>query len=103
MQKNVIFQDNSHLDHEDKLIINRMTRALKSMEYTIHLAEEGKDSSEVLNQLSEVRAAINNIGKVILKSHIKQSMIEECGESRLDNISEYKYAELKHAIDKFFK
>ena len=46
------------------------------------MVEEGRDCSEVLIQLSAVKSAINNTGKVILKEHIEHCLVDavECGD-----------------------
>ncbi|MBQ1270406.1 MAG: metal-sensing transcriptional repressor [Clostridia bacterium] len=54
--------------------------------------------SEVLIQLSAVRSAINNIGKMILQDHIDHCVVEavESGDRKV-------LEDLSVAIDKFFK
>ena len=40
------------------------------------MVEEGRDCSEVLIQLSAVKSAINNTGKVILQDHIEHCIVD---------------------------
>lgn len=46
------------------------------MESIKRMVEDGRDCSEVLVQLSAVKAAINNTAKVILKDHIEHCMVD---------------------------
>ena len=41
------------------------------------MVEEGRDCAEVLIQLSAVKAAINNTGKIILEDHIEHCIVDE--------------------------
>lgn len=40
------------------------------------MVEEGEDCSKVLVQLAAVRSALNNTGKVILKDHLRHSLVD---------------------------
>lgn len=62
------------------------------------MVESGRDCSEVLVQLSAVKAAINNTGKVILKDHMEHCIVHAIEEG--DNRA---IEELNEAIDKFIK
>ena len=77
----------AHSHANTRAVLNRLSRAIG------HL-----DCSEVLIQLSAVKSAINNTGKVILKDHIEHCLVEavECGD--MESI-----ADLTQAIDRFMK
>lgn len=62
------------------------------------MVESGRDCSEVLVQLSAVKAAINNTGKVILKDHMEHCIVHAIEEG--DNRA---IEEMNEAIDKFIK
>ena len=62
------------------------------------MVEEGRDCSEVLIQLSAVKAAINNTGKVILQDHI-----EHCIVDAIESGDHEALEELNKAIDRFIK
>ena len=62
------------------------------------MVESGRDCSEVLVQLSAVKAAINNTGKVILKDQMEHCIVHAIEEG--DNRA---IEELNEAIDKFIK
>ena len=69
-----------------------------SPELVKRMVEEGRDCSEVLIQLSAVKAAINNTGKIILEDHI-----EHCIVDAVEHGDRQAIAELNKAIDRFVK
>ena len=82
----------AHTHANTKAVLNRLSRAIRRM------VEDGRDCSEVLVQLSAVKSAINNTGKVILKDHIEHCLVDavECGDMEA-------IADLTEAIDRFMK
>ena len=62
------------------------------------MVEEGRDCSEVLIQLSAVKSAINNTGKVILQDHIEHCIVDAVQEGDTQALEE-----LNKAIDRFMK
>ena len=72
----------THTHANTKAVLNRLSRAIGHLESIRRMVEEGRDCSEVLIQLSAVKSAINNTGKVILKDHIEHCLVEavECGD-----------------------
>ena len=62
------------------------------------MVEDGRDCSDVLIQLSAVKSAINNTGKVILQDHIEHCIVDaiESGDNQA-------LEELNKAIDRFMK
>lgn len=87
-----------HTHTNTKAVLNRLSRAIGHLESIRRMVEEGRDCSEVLIQLSAVKSAINNTGKVILKEHIEHCLVDavECGD--MESI-----ADLTEAIDRFMK
>ena len=85
----------THTHQNTKAVLNR---AIGHMESVKRMVEEGRDCSEVLVQLSAVKAAINNTAKVILKDHIEHCLVDavECGDHEA-------IEELTGAIDRFMK
>ena len=62
------------------------------------MVEDGRDCSEVLIQLSAVKSAINNTGKIILQDHIEHCIVDAVEHGDKDAIKE-----LERAIDRFMK
>lgn len=88
----------THTHQNTKAVINRLSRAIGHMESVKRMVEEGRDCSEVLVQLSAVKAAINNTAKVILKDHIEHCMVDAVESGDHEAIEE-----LTEAIDRFMK
>lgn len=88
----------THTHQNTKAVINRLSRAIGHMESIKRMVEEGRDCSEVLIQLSAVKAAINNTAKVILKDHIEHCMVDAVESGDHEAIEE-----LTDAIDRFMK
>ncbi len=88
----------THKHERTKEVINRLSRAIGHLEGVKKMVEEGRDCSEVLIQISAVKSAVNNIGKIILDDHIKH-----CIAHAVANGDEKALEELSKAIDKFVK
>lgn len=88
----------THTHANTKAVLNRLSRAIGHLESIKRMVEEGRDCSEVLVQLSAVKSAINNTGKVILKDHIEHCLVDavECGDMEA-------IEDLTEAIDRFMK
>lgn len=87
-----------HTHSETKKVIDRLSRAIGHMESVKKMVEEGRDCSEVLVQIAAVKAAINNIGKIILQDHINHCVVNavETGDAKV-------LKDLSTAIDRFVK
>jgi CsoR family transcriptional regulator, copper-sensing transcriptional repressor len=87
-----------HNEAEMKEIIHRMSRAIGHFEAVKKMVENGDDCSEVLIQLAAVKAAVNNIGKEILKEHLSHCIVDA-----VKTGDEEVILALNTAIDKFVK
>ena len=88
----------SHVHTNTKAVLNRLSRAIGHLESIRRMVEDGRDCSEVLIQLSAVKSAINNTGKVILQDHI-----EHCIVDAVESGDHEALEELSRAIDRFVK
>ena len=86
-------------EHENRrAVINRMSRAIGHMESVKRMVEEGRDCSEILIQVSAVKSAINNTGKIILQDHIEHCIVDAVEHGDNEAIKE-----LEVALDRFVK
>ena len=85
-------------DQNTNAVLNRLARAIGHLEKVKRMVEEGYDCSEVLIQLSAVRSALNNTGKIILKDHMEHCLVEAVQNGDMDSVEE-----LSKAIDQFIK
>ena len=94
----VVTHTHTHSHEHTKAVLNRLSRAIGHLESIKKMVENGRDCSEVLIQLSAVKAAINNTGKVILQDHIQHCLVDaiESGDRK-------EVEELNKAIDRFIK
>ena len=88
----------THTHQNTKAVLNRLSRAIGHMESIKRMVEDGRDCSEVLIQIAAVRAAITNIGKVILQDHIQHCIVDA-----VEHDDEQALDALCQAIDKFVK
>jgi DNA-binding FrmR family transcriptional regulator len=88
----------SHSHAHTKAVINRLSRAIGHLESIRRMVENGRDCTEVLIQLSAVKSAINNTGKIILQDHI-----EHCIVDAVEHDDREALKELERAIDRFMK
>lgn len=68
--------DHRHSHQSTKLVVNRLARAIGHLEKVKQMVESGNDCNDVLIQLSAVIAALNNTGKVILKDHLENCIVD---------------------------
>lgn len=87
-----------HVHENQKAVINRLARAIGHLEKVKWMVEQGYDCSEVLVQLSAVRSALNNTGKIILEDHLRHCIVDAVEEGDQQAIDE-----LCAAIQKFVK
>ena len=94
----VVTHTHTHSHEHTKAVLNRLSRAIGHLESIKKMVENGRDCSEVLIQLSAVKAAINNTGKVILQDHIQHCLVDAIETGDMKEIEE-----LNKAIDRFVK
>lgn len=94
----VVTYTHTHSHEHTKAVLNRLSRAIGHLESIKKMVENGRDCSEVLIQLSAVKAAINNTGKVILQDHIQHCLVDAIESGDMKEIEE-----LNKAIDRFIK
>lgn len=90
--------NHTHTHENTKAVLNRLSKAIGHLESIKKMVENGRDCSEVLIQLSAVRSAINNTGKVILQDHIRHCLVDAIESGDMQEIEE-----LNKAIDRFMR
>lgn len=86
----------AHSHEHTKAVLNRLSRAIGHLQSVRTMVEDGRDCSEVLIQLSAVRSALDNTGKLILKDHLRHCIVEAAAEGDQKAIDD-----LCEAIDKY--
>lgn len=90
----------SHADHHPnkKNVVNRLSRIIGHLKGIKTMVEDDVDCSEILIQLSAVRSALNNTGKIILNDHINHCLMHA-----YENDDKEMLARLNDAVGKFLK
>lgn len=88
----------THTHQNTKAVLNRLSRAIGHLESVKKMVEDGRDCTEVLTQLSAVKAALNNTGKVILHDHINHCIVDA-----VESGDQQALEDLNKAIDQFIK
>ena len=91
-------EGHGHVHENTQAVLNRLSRAIGHLESVRKMVENGRDCSEVLIQIAAVRAAITNLGKVILQDHIQHCIVDA-----VEHDDEQALDALCQAIDKFVK
>lgn len=100
-EKNHAYLHEHHIPHvheNKKAVINRLSKAIGHLESIRKMVEDDRDCSEVLIQLSAVKSAINNTGKVILKDHLDHCIVDAIDRNDYEELEQF-----KKAIDQFIK
>ena len=85
--------------HEhSKAVLNRLSRAAGHINAIKKMVEDGRDCSDVLIQLSAVKAEIVNTSKVILKDHMDHCIVDAIEHNDPESLEQF-----KKAIDQFIK
>lgn len=87
-----------HSHQYTKAVLARLSRASGHLNSVRKMIEEGKDCSEVLIQLSAVISALHNAGKVILKDHLQNCILDAIQTGDQKAIDDF-----NQAIDRFVK
>ncbi len=90
--------NHAHTHQNTKAVVNRLAKAIGHLEKVKRMVENGEDCSDVLIQLSAVRSAINNTGKIILQDHIEHCLVDAVESGDTEAIKE-----LNEAIERFVK
>ena len=84
--------------NDRKAITNRLSKAIGHLEAVKRMVERGDDYGDILIQLSAVRSAVNNTGKVVLKNHLS-----DCITDAMEDDDAQAIERLNKAIDMFVK
>ena len=87
----VVTHTHTHSHEHTKAVLNRLSRAIGHLESIKKMVENGRDCSEVLIQLSAVKAAINNTGKVILQDHIQHCLVDAIESGDMKEIEDTRF------------
>lgn len=81
-----------------KAVSNRLAKAIGHLEKVKQMVDQGEDCAQILIQLTAVRSAINNAGKIILSDHLNHCVIEAAQKGDYRKIEEF-----NEAVKQFIK
>ena len=81
-----------------KEVTNRLARIEGHVRGIKKLVEEDRECPDILIQIAAVRAALNQVGRIVLEDHMETCVLEAAKEGK----SEKAVADLKDALIKFF-
>ncbi len=87
-----------HSHTQTKAVLNRMARIIGHMSSVKKMVEDGRDCAEVLVQISAVEAALQNVGKIILKDHMEHCIVDAVQAGDKESLEQ-----LNEAIDRFIR
>ncbi|MCG8572876.1 MAG: metal-sensing transcriptional repressor [Spirochaetes bacterium] len=90
-------EDQKQNHKQTKAVINRLSRIEGHIRSIKAMVEEGRNCTDVLTQISAVRSAVNNVGRVILEDHLESCLLYGHSNMEDDEI----IAEIREAIDLF--
>lgn len=89
---------NLHKKDNTRAILNRLAKAGGHLESVRRMVEEGRDTAEVLNQLSAVRSALGSTGKLIFKEEMEKALDEAVRTGNYERVER-----LNESINRFIK
>lgn len=87
-----------HYHANKRKVVNRLARIIGHMEGIKRMVDDEADCCDILIQLSAVRSALNNAGKIVLADHINQCLMQAYQENDLLTIKR-----LNNAIETYLK
>lgn len=87
-----------HSHTQTKLVLNRMAKIIGHLEATKSMVEDGRDCTEVLNQLAAIRSAVNGVSKIIMMDHMEHCIVDAVRDN-----DDQAMENMQKAIDKFLK
>lgn len=89
----------THPHQHSKAIADQLARTAGHVTSVKRMVEEGRSCTDVLIQLSAVRAAIDRAAKLVLEDHV-----ESCLRGAAHNgLADEEWARLKTALDSFIR
>ncbi|MCW4029865.1 MAG: metal-sensitive transcriptional regulator [Candidatus Bathyarchaeota archaeon] len=87
--------ETQHKRHKE--VINRLSRIEGHIRGLRKMVEEDKDCPDILLQVGAVRAALNQVGRILLEDHMESCVLEAAKEGKGETAIE----DLKVALMKF--
>ncbi len=80
-----------------KNVKNRLSRIGGHINGIQRMVDEDRECSEVLTQIAAVRAALNNVAKILLEDHLESCMVDAVKSGNYEEFLE----DLKKALSRY--
>ncbi|MHB1005889.1 MAG: metal-sensing transcriptional repressor [Chloroflexota bacterium] len=91
------FLEEAHSHPQRKEVINRLARVEGHVRAVKRMAEEGRACTDLLVQLAAVRAAVEQVSRVVLADHVESCLRGAAASGAADE----EWTRLKEALDRF--
>ncbi|WP_105615985.1 metal-sensing transcriptional repressor [Vallitalea okinawensis] len=82
----------AHQHPNKKKVVNRLSRIIGHMEAIKKMVEDDRNCNEVLIQISAVKSALNNTGKLILTDHLNHCVKEAVEDGDMEQLEAFEKA-----------
>ncbi|WP_195780438.1 metal-sensing transcriptional repressor [Priestia megaterium] len=93
---------NNHHNHERKYrkqVVNRLARIERHVRSIKEMAHSGRDCSDILLQIAEVRKALESTAKVVFSDHMENCLVDAVHQGNEEKVLE----DIKKALDNFIR
>ena len=90
--------EHTHEHKNTDAVIKRLSRIEGHVNGIKKMVNEHKDCDQILIQVSAVRSALNEVSKIVLDDHIKQCVLVDVQEGRMDS-----FENLRKALNQYMK
>lgn len=92
-------QEQTHVHEHQQSVVHRLARIEGHVRAVKQMVEEGRPCPDILVQVAAVRAALNGVGRVILKDHMKSCMVDAMQHGDFEQA----YGDLERSLDRFIR
>lgn len=90
-------QSTAHSHENRDKVLKRLARIEGHVRGIKRMLEEDAECPDVLVQIAAVRAALNNVGQIILEDHLRSCMVRAVNDGEFDDAMR----DLKVSLDRF--
>ncbi len=84
-------------EHRHDQVTQRLKKISGHVQAVLRMVEEGRDCTEILLQISAVRAALTQVGRLVLEDHLDTCIVDAVK----DGSGEKALSELKESLARF--
>lgn len=78
--------ESGHRHKHTRAVINRLSRIEGHVRSIKTMVEEGRDCSDILVQVADVRSAVSQVGRVVLEDHVESCLLTAATDGTADEV-----------------